>query len=380
MTTYQQIHKNYRALASDRSAVNWINNGGFTSFDRKLRLLPNNSVDRINPAIGRPAYDLVDPDLYKRSFYSFAIPSTAGTQFLGYWDVYGVAGSIAINPSDRAGNVLTSYDGGNLITINGSVGGSITLDQKIDYYQPLAGQDVTISVSGKKLIGAVKVEFILADSSDMHTFDVSSQFFGNYRRFSKSFKLKNDLSSLTFRVRASGSGSWSIGLSGLSLTLGANSVVPFTHSIADLAIPKGTVFMFTGDSCPTGFVTVADQRMAVVRGAPNFHVTQDALGAAVPGMEFGQDEHDHVETDGQVDGLFEPSDLRTPTAEEMPRDASRWIHGVPYRDAVVWANGGVDTFPDEDATAALGTTHGHTLITKMSSIPPTFKVRFCEKL
>jgi hypothetical protein len=375
MTIYQQIHKNYRALASDRSAVNWLNNGAFTSFSRKMAVIKNLSEDRINTTIGRAAHDLVDPALYMRSFYSFAVPTTAGNQFLGYWEVSGISGSLTINPSDRSGNVMTSYDGGNLLVVSGSATGSIILDQKIEYYQPLAGQEVTIAISGKKLTGPVKAEFILVDSEEMHALDISSQFFGDYRRFHKTFKLKDDLTSLTFRVRLTGNGSWSIGLSGLSLTLGANSLVSYTHSIADLTIPKGTVFMFTGDSCPSGYVVVADQRMAVVRGASNYHIEN---GEHV--QEFGQDEHDHVELDGQVDALFTPSDLRTPTAEEMPRDASRWLHSVPYRDASVWSNGGADTFPDEDAAAVLGVEHGHTLVTKMSSLPPTFKVRFCEKL
>ena len=374
--TYQQIHKNYSALASDRSAVNWLNNGAFTSYTKRLKLIKNNSIDRIDPdGANRAVVDLVDPELYSRDFYSFPVPKTAGQQFIGSWDISGVSGSVAINPIDKDGNVYTSYDGGNFLVVSGSETGSITMNQKIEYFQPLAGQDVTISISGRKLQGPVKAEFSLVDGEVLHTFDTHAQFFGDYRRFHKSFKLKDDLQSLTFRVKLTGATNWSIGLSGLSLTLGNNPIVAYTHSIADLAIPRGTVFMFTGDACPSGYVPVAnDQRMAVVRGAPNYHVVE---GEAV--SDFGYDEHDHMEIGGQPDALFPPSDERTTTAIQLPKDASRFIWGVPYRDPVVWETAG-QAFTDEDATAALGIRHGHSLRTKMSSLPPTFKILFCEKL
>lgn len=375
--TYQQIHNNYQSIASDRSAVNWLNNGGFTSYDKKLVLIKNTCADRLNaPAVTRDVFDLVDPELYSRGFYSYAVPKTPGQQFLGYWEVSGISGSLTINPSDDSGNMLTSYDGGNFLLVSGSETGSIILDQKIEYYQPLAGQQVTIAVSGRKMSGPVKAEFSLLDGDIIDTMTINAQFFGKYRRFYHTVDLKPDLKSLTFRIKLTGSGTWSLGLSGVALTMGSNSFTTYTPSVADVTIPRNTVFMFTGDSCPTGFVAVADQRMAVVRGGPSYHISGDALQT-----EFGQDEHDHVEGDDQQpDTLFPPSDLRTATATEMPPDASRWVHSVPYRNEVVWGNNGQDTFPDEDATAALGPTHGHTLITKMNSIPPTFKVLFCEKL
>lgn len=378
MTTQVGLHEVYDTAADSTSAINWVNNGSFMFFDQSLAVVEDINTTR---AAEYRRFDVLDPTFYRHTSYAFNLEEKATSEFIGSWLIYG-AGSIIVNPIEN-GVVVPSYDGGNLLQIHGTKSGSITMDQELDYFYPLLGSQVTLALSGRKVTGIVKVELqLLIDDEIAVNLQTQSQFFGSYRRFSLVGKCPEQGNSCKIRIKLTGTGNWSVGLSGISLALGPLPFLAATPSLADLVVPKGTVVITTGATCPSGYKDVeSDGRMALVSGGPSNFVTEVLSNDTVPqviGVQIqkhgGNDYHDH-NPDGQIDCLEEPSNLEHVGPESVPDDGYQFIHAVGYHASPV-----VSWYAHDRPSTTLGILHTHRLTSKMKAIPPNFSVKYCQKL
>lgn len=390
MTSSFHTYALYNAVADNSVSVNWLNNGGFTAYDRSLVFVEDLSITRkgfdrtdtighTQAILDKHIVDMVDISSYVKETYTYAITSTV-SQPLGYWNVSGVSGSLIVNPKIN-GVLVPAYDGGNQILIQSSSTGSVTLEQSIEYILPLLSSEVSLGVSGKKYVGQVKIEvLLLVDGSEIGKLQTQSQFFGFNKRIFKSIKMPDKGSTFTVKIVATGSGNWSVGLSAVSLVLGNNSYFPFTPSIADVIIPSNTVIMVTGDSCPLGYKEIStDSRMALVAAGPSNAITStvDINDNLILSVEYegGSADHDH-NPDNTLDCL-NPADASDHlTNDTLPEDGRAYVHAVKYKDPTHVSS----WFPSDRPTVGLGISHSHIIQSNMTSVPPVFPVKFCRKI
>jgi hypothetical protein len=375
----------YDGVADDSSAINWINNGLFMFYDQSLAVVEDTGLTRcgadknaITPTKVTREFDVLDPTFYKKTTFSFKIAENGHQELISGWKFSG-NGVVTVNPVEN-GTIVPSFDGGNLLVINGTQSGTITMDQEIEYFYPLLGSEITLALGGRKVAGLVKVELqLLVDDAVVHQISTQSQFFGSYRRFSSYGKCPKTGKTAKIRIKLTGSGFWSVGLSGITLLMGAMTSYTAVPSLTDLLIPKGTTFLTLGDACPSGYQEIATDHMALVTSGPaNFlQQTTDALGVTRFELETegGHDVHDH-NPDGQIDALDEPSGDRHVGPVSVPDDGYALIHGVPYH-----LTGTVTSwFPHDRPTVTLSVDHSHSLTSEMAAVPPNFRVKYCKKL
>lgn len=378
-------YTSYDSVADDSGTINWINNGLFTFYDQRLAVVEDTGLTRCgadkNAAVPTKVtreFDVLDPLLYKKTTFSFKIAENSTQELVSGWKFNG-NGVVIINPVEN-GAVIPSIDGGNLLVVNGTQTGSITMDQNIEYFYPLLDSDVTLAFGGRKINGMVKVELqLLVDDAVVHQISTQAQFFGSYRRLFSHGKCPKTGKTAKIRLKMTGSGSWSVGLSGISLLLGSIPSYTATPSLADQLIPRGITIMTLGDACPSGYQEIATDHMALISSGPsNFlQQTTDALGVTRFELETegGNDYHDH-NPDGQIDALDEPSGDRHVGPVSVPDDGYALIHGVPYH-----LTGTVTSwFPHDRPTVTLSVDHSHSLTSKMAAVPPNFRVKYCKKL
>lgn len=365
--TVSDVAKDYLAVARSDGRVNLLHNGDFTRYEQSLKLYQDIGEQR------NGLYDLVDERLYFPVSKSFSIASEAGKEnVIGHWDIWGVSGSIEIAPVDTTtGAVIPSFDGGNLIRVSFIDNGTINLDQDIADIAAIRGKRLSFAFSGRKFSKDVTIRLILLDQDEeIYSKSFSTTTFGKYRRVFDSVIAPSTLSSLKVRLALDGLVGASVGLSGLTAILGPTGpTIPYVPSIGDITIPSGTVILWGGDVCPSGYKVVNEgtDRMALTTGGPAYFRNTDGTVF----LSGGQDSHDH-DPNGAVDGLDEPSTAKHTTKTPIPNSAQATIHGIKF--------GEQPTFPGEKPVKALGIKHSHKLATKMNSAPPTFPMKFCVKL
>jgi len=373
-----RIYDLFLATADASAVVNWVNNGGFTAFDHALTRVKNNSLARRgfdtnnlpdqSVIDGSVAYDTIDAVDYTAITYSGGITDIA-LKSVGSWHIYGTSGSVTISPKID-GKVLYSFDGGNLLVVSADPG-TVTLDQPIDYFLPLLGEEVTVAFSGRKLKSAAKVEVMLMlDDVPVLSMVTQSQFFGDYKRQSKSAMMPKEGKKMVLRIKLSSLDSFSFGLSGISMVMGSTPLPPFTPSLADTTIPSGTVILFEGADCPTGYTSVGDNRLALVSGMPA------RLNEVSSITEAGAKTHDHDPSFGSIDGLEEASTEEHGTGQ-VSAGSMISLKGVLEDALALDANG---SYAHSVPVAALIKRHTHFVTSDMPSIPPCFPVLFCKKI
>lgn len=388
MTSIYRNYDRYEGVSDGQSIVNLIDNGCFMFYDQPLRVVEDLSVTRRggdkNNRSSFPAtqdsrvFDVLDPTFNAKTTYSSALLREVPNLSIGGWKIEGF-GTVTINPKEN-GVVIPSFDGGNLLSINCPTSGVVTLSQEVEYFYPLLDSDVTIAFSGRKFFGPVSVEMkLLADDSTVVSIPTSAQFFGSYRRISKFGKMPKTADRVKVEIKLTGSGSWSVGLSGLSLALGSMDFLPPTPSLSDLLVPKGTVVIALGRDCPVGYIETGKNKMALLlAGQPRLIKKLKNSDGTITSVEVtesgGSDFHDH-NPDGQLDGMEEP-----PTAEHVgpavPAAGSNPIHGIGYRDTTYVFS----SFPDDVPTVTLSKDHTHFLTSVMKDVPKNIEVRFCKKV
>lgn len=373
-----RVYDLFLAVADSSSVVNWIDNGGFTAFDHALTSVKNESYARrgFDP-LNLPdqtivdatvAYDVVDIVNYAPITYSGGI-SEAPQKNIGSWEIYGASGSVTIAPKID-NKFLYSFDGGNLLVVSADPG-TVILDQHIEYFLPLLGEEVTVAFSGRKLRSATKVEvMLLVDEVPALTIVTQSQFFGEYKRQSKSTVLPKEGKKMTLRIKLSSLDSFSFGLSGISLVMGSMPLPPFTPSLADVTIPSGTVILYEGAACPAGYVSIGAGRMALVSGMPA------RLDESSGISEAGSATHDHNQLFGAIDGLEEGSTAEHNTAG-VSDGSLLHIKGVLENSLNNLVGG---AYAHSIPAAALTREHTHSVQSNMPSLPPCFPTLFCKKI
>ena len=133
----------------------------------------------------------------------------------------------------------------------------------------------TAAYSAYRIDGEVKLE----TSIDFGTEELSgvpyfSSNVGQYRRITHEVEeCPFGLNKIVLRLTISGDRGESVGISGMSFALGAFSLsLPYSESLGDFLLPRGSVILWEGESCPSGFREVAgaeDAFLYQIYGDPN---------------------------------------------------------------------------------------------------------------
>ena len=217
--------------------------------------------------------------------YAFDVRPGVSESSLGAWTVTGAA-SIEVRPQNSSGDVIHSRDGGNVARITLSAKGTLELKQIITDARPFRGDWLTVAYSGMKGTGSPRVAVVvIRDGVETET-DVSyGGFFGNHsRRVARSLQIEGAVKELAVAIRIKGNIGESVLLSGVAVAQGRYDFdLPYSESVADVALPRGCVFMVAGESCPPGFRPVPgmDGRNAYAfTGDPNFYRREFASSSA----------------------------------------------------------------------------------------------------
>ncbi len=219
--------------------------------------------------------------------YAFDVRAGVVETSLGAWRVTGQA-SIEVRPRDRNDAVIHSRDGGNVIRVTLSAKGTLELRQAIADPRPFREDYITVAYSGAKGAGSPRVGTVVIQDGEETECDVTyGGFMGIHsRRVSRSVAVRRGVKELVVAIRIKGNAGESVLLSGVAAAQGRTEFdLPYSEAMADIALPRGCVFMYAGESCPPGFRAVPgmDGRNAYAfTGDPNFYRREfaSALAAA----------------------------------------------------------------------------------------------------
>lgn len=346
--------KEINLLAGSGSRTNLVNNGDFTGYNAGLKLVQNTgfSLD------AHP--QLIDERQYRAVPYSFSTPSEAGTPYLGYWDIYGAAGSVDVAPDGRE-----AYDGGNYAVFSFLEGGSITIEQDLAAPLSIADAVITASIGGISGEGAVGVNLelmkrgaspfvagttstITGEWESVAATYVASTSFGAHRRVHVSATMPA-AQAYRLRITLVGHAGASVGLSGITVAHGGPG--RYVKSVADTALPSNTVILHEGPSCPPGFLEVASGRNVLLTTGHPMRSGGDYTA------DGGSDTHTH-----SIDGAPVSSGPANTTTASVKLFSE------------------VSKHPGEKPVKVLSAAHEHELDTEMTSIPPSFGLLVCRKL
>lgn len=205
--------------------------------------------------------------------YSINVPSTRPVESdLGAWVTWGSSSILeVVSPS-----VAPSPDGGNTVRLILGATGEVNLAQKITDLRPLAGQTISLAFSASAGQGRVKVSpvaTINGTETVLGTF--YSRSFGFSSRVVRTVELPSGLSSLEVGLKFEGPVDTSLQFSALQLSLGNyRPQLPFSESPLDSVIPRGTILMVNGTTCPSGYRELPDSEGRIpygFLGDPNFY-------------------------------------------------------------------------------------------------------------
>lgn len=365
------VPKKYESSANDFSRFNLLSNGGFTGFSNTYKYVKNTNLS-FGSVVNLPT-DYIDKRQYQAVSFSMQPATEPGSENkLGFWDVYGVKGSVEVAPKDSAtGNVIPARDGGNYVRVVLNEKGSIFFDQDYADVAPLRGHPVMVAYSAAAAKGNVTLEMSLLDGDDVVFVQRNeSSTFGVNSRVVREAQIPSTTTSLRFRLKLTGLVGSSCLISSVTSVLGpAGNTLPFVPSIEDTVVPAGTVILMEGDSCPPGYQDATAGVPAMVLGTSGQHVWADEAGQAV--TTLGSDTHDH-NPNGAVDATLPSSNQLHDTPDFIPEDSRATVRTPLF--------GSLPQFPGEKPAEVLGVAHTHKLRTQMGCVPPSFPVRICIKL
>lgn len=204
---------------------------------------------------------------------SLNVPSTRPTEgTIAGWAAWGSASILEVLPPET----LASPDGGNVVKLALGATGAVTLAQPLTDLRPLAGQEVSFAFSASAGAGRIKVELVVVvNGEDRVLGTFYSRSFGLSSRVTRSTLMPVSLQSAEVQLRFSGPVDTSMHFSGVQASLGSYTPqLPYSQSPVDSIIPRGTVLMVTGDSCPPGYQQVPESAGRVpygFLGDPNFY-------------------------------------------------------------------------------------------------------------
>lgn len=178
------------------------------------------------------------------------------SETIGGWKIWGSVAQ-AIHRKTDSGTRTGSSRGGVTVQLDLLVGGTLVMEQPIDPFEHLVGQDITFSVGLDAGEGSVTVTLKLMDGDTelASSTPVASKFVKGYKHIALTATLANNINSLQARVEFTGDQNTSVKISDIALVFG--TVKDFdTELVSDLsesARPRGTVLMVLGEVCPPGY-------------------------------------------------------------------------------------------------------------------------------
>lgn len=234
---------------------NWLKNGNFQRIPRSLCARSYNSL-RLNEV--RPAKTVAEALTPAEA--SQTVDTAEDTSFLANWTISGSedgCGSIDLDPlNPRTGIRHRSFDSGKFARVSFFKKATITLEQEVEVINQFRGVPATTAFSAYRIDGEVKLDTEIDFGSEtINGIPFFSSNVGAYRRITHEVEAcPLGLTKIILRLKISGDRGESVGISGLSFALGAYALsLPYSEAAGDVLLPRGTVILWEGDSCPPGF-------------------------------------------------------------------------------------------------------------------------------
>lgn len=298
MTTLNEL----LSPARRSSVVNHLKNGNFLNVPKQFTAINNYEDVEGRSRVFRTnySYEVSTPGTQESTAQRLRIPgfyvpsAESAENFVGYWSVWGVNGIVSFN------DVAESFDGGNLLGVEFIEKGTIQIKQSIESLDKFRGKPVSFGLSGRRIRGDVKV--VVKVDTGVEVLEARpfySRYFGNYYRMVVTMDVGLDISKFDVIIELTALPRAVVGLSGAMLALGPyRSVLPYSDSPSDSAIPSGTIILTAGDACPPGFRSINDDGYLFVHmGDPNAfrgNMNSSYQGKKVTtSPEIGENKHDH---------------------------------------------------------------------------------------
>jgi len=243
---------------------NWLKNGNFVRIGRKA------VAKSYPPMTGTVTPRMTIADLLTPVDVSLLVNAAAEVYTVGNWAISGTqdnAGAVDFDPVNAMTGVRRrSFDSGHLLRVTFYDDVTITLEQEIDVVNQFRGMPASFAFSAAKIEGEIKLwpEFDFGTEVIEGVPFFASQV-GSYRRVVHAVdKCPLGLEKIVVRLKVKGRRGYAIGIAGLSFALGRFDLsLPYSEHPGDVALPRGTVILWEGDSCPPGFrpLPEADQKM-----------------------------------------------------------------------------------------------------------------------
>lgn len=303
------------------------------------------------------------PGVYVRS-------SAPSEQFLAFWDIWGAGSLIALNEGKL------SLDGGSLVTLTFNENGVVNFKQAIESFDKFRGKKVTMALGGSVGKGTVKVSFkIDTGSSVLEGRPFYSRYFGKYTRLLHIFDMPLAMSKCDVYIVAEGRAGEIVSMSGAVLAIGEyRADLPYSDNIPNAVIPSGTVILWSGASCPSGYRAIEDDAfLYAYLGDPNGFMGYDFGLESRPDHSLGQNRHDHTPSRDTEDqpAAFELVDSPFPT----PLVKDEAVSTLSVNPVVTNPSYAGPT----DAVLPRDHTHLISVLTE-EVVPPNVKYRACEKI
>lgn len=335
MTTLNEL----LSVARRSSVVNHLKNGSFLNVPKRSTAL--NNYDNV-PGYSRVfrtnySYDVTTSGTSPSTAQQLRVPgfyvpsAEPAENFIGFWSVWGVAGVVSFN------DVGLPFDDGNLVGIEFNEKGVIQFKQSLPSFDKFRGKTVSVALSGRTVQGDAKVVLKIDTGTEVvESRPFYARYFKDYYRMVVPLEIGLDITKFDVTITIEALPRTVVGISGAMLALGPyRSVLQYSDSPSDVAIPSGTVIFNAGASCPPGFRSIADDGyLYATLGDPNG--MRGNMNSEYEGVKtttnpvIGENRHDHQSSGGNeiqpaafdvLEGRFETHPVEqesTPTPDVRP--------------------------------------------------------------
>ena len=330
---------------------NWLKNGNFFRVARE-------TVAKSYPDTGAVTPRITIADLITSEDVSTLVGATPENYVVANWSIYGEkdsSGAVDFDPLDSITGVRRrSFDSGRLMRIIFYDDVTITLEQEIEVVNQFRGMPATFAFSAQKIQGEVKIwaEFDFGGETAQAVPFFSSQV-GSYRRIAHAIaECPLDLQKITVRIRIQGRRGYAIGVAGCAFALGRFDLsLPYSENPGDVALPRGTVILWEGDSCPPGYrpLPEAEEKMLFQTfGDPNVLsggteeyplADDDFLSTVKPETRetLGDDQHFVHQREGMLGDPVVSFNSDDPDVQRRIHSPDFNDHGEPVGPGPTWA-------------------------------------------
>jgi hypothetical protein len=332
---------------------NWLKNGNFARVARE-------AVAKSYPEVTSPSVipRMNIADVLTPVDVSLLVDAAPSSYVVGNWSISGSqdnAGAVDFDPINGLTGVRRrSFDSGHLLRVTFYDDVVVTLEQEIEVINQFRGMPASFAFSAAKIEGEVKVwpEFDFGTEVIQGVPFFASQI-GSYRRVVHAIEeCPLGMEKIVVRLRVQGRKGQAIGLAGCSFALGRFDLsLPYSENPGDVALPRGSVILWEGESCPAGYrpVPEADEHMLYQTfGDPNVlsggteeypNVTEGLLADKKPETRetLGDDQHFVHQRDGMVGEPVERFGSDDPDVQRRIQSPDFNDMGMPPGPGPTWA-------------------------------------------